>query len=68
MAIVLLILRKKKKIIIITQGTVLFASVNNSNSFNILKTFTSELTVVIPVKYIQLMISWVIFNPRQFKF
>lgn len=68
MPAVLLILQKKK--LIITQGTVLFASVNHCNSFSILKTFTSRVTVVVPVKYIQHVIYWVIFKPRQrgFKF
>lgn len=62
MPVVLLILQMKK---LITHGNVLFATVNNSNSFNILKTFTSEVAVVIPVKYIQLVIYWVIFNPSE---
>lgn len=49
---------------------VLFASVNSNNSFNILKTFTSEAAVIVPVKYIQPVIYWVIFNrnERGFKF
>lgn len=67
MPAVLLIFQRKK---LITQGTVLFASVNYCNSFGILKMFTSEVTVVVPVKYIQHVIYWVIFKPseRGFKF
>lgn len=59
---VLLILLKKK---LITQGMVLFASVDYSNSFSILKMFTYEVPVVVPVKYIQHVVYWVIFKPSE---
>lgn len=44
---------------------VLFASVNYSNSFSILKMFTYEVPVVVPVKYIQHVVYWVIFKPSE---
>lgn len=52
------------------QRYILFVSVNYHNSFSTLKRFTSEVTVVVPVKYIQHVIYWVIFEPseRGFKF
>lgn len=64
---VLLILQKKK-INYPRYGFVCLSKL--SNSFSTLKMFTSEVTVVVPVKCIQHVIYWVIFKPgeRGFKF